>query len=156
QGDVGINVLNSPGTEVANNTIILNGDYPNAIEYRFANTTGVKILYNLTDAAITSRDGATATVTGNITNAQASWFVNPSIGDLHLTPAATAAIGHAQTLPEVSLDYDGQTRTGSTTDVGADLYQSGSPGDTQPPTVTISVPTAGSTVSGTVTVSATA
>ena len=30
-----------------------NGDYVNAVEYRFTNTTGVQILYNLTDAAIT-------------------------------------------------------------------------------------------------------
>ncbi len=57
-GDVAIGVWNSPNTEVAYNTVILNGDYVNAVEYRFATTTGVKILYNLTDAAIAQRDGA--------------------------------------------------------------------------------------------------
>src|SRR5207249_2896853 len=67
-GDVAIGVWNSPNTEVANNTVKINGDYANALEYRFSTTTGVKILYNLTDAAIVSRDGATATVTGNVTN----------------------------------------------------------------------------------------
>jgi membrane-bound lytic murein transglycosylase B len=53
-----------------------------------------------------SRDGPTATVTGNVTNATSSWFVNEGIGDLHLTAAATGAIGKGQYLPEVSTDYD--------------------------------------------------
>jgi PKD repeat protein len=121
-GDVAIGVFNSANTEVSYNTIIINGDYVNAIEYRFTPTAGVKILYNLTDAAITSRDGATATVTGNVTRgAQSSWFVNESIGDLHLTAAASGAIGQGVYLPEVSTDYDGQARPSSgPTDVGAD------------------------------------
>ena len=59
-GDVAIGIWSSPGTEVANNTVKLNGNYSNAIEYRFASTTGVKVLYNLTDAAIVSRDGTAA------------------------------------------------------------------------------------------------
>jgi PKD repeat protein len=98
-GDVAIGVWNSPGTEVAFNTIILSGDYVNAIEYRFSTTTNVKILYNLTDSAITARDGATGTVSGNITTAQQSWFVNPSVGDLHLTAAATPGIATPSTWP---------------------------------------------------------
>jgi hypothetical protein len=119
-GDVAIGVWNSPNTEVAYNSVILNGDFGNAIEYRFSTTTGVKLLYNLTDAAITSRDGATGTVTGNVTNAQLSWFVNESIGDLHLTGAATGAIGHGVFLAEVPTDYSGRSRpSGSPTDVGA-------------------------------------
>jgi hypothetical protein len=124
-GDVSIGVWNSPGTEVAYNTIILNGDYVNAIEYRFSTTTGVNILYNLTDSAITERDGATATVTGNVTSGvQSSWFVNESVGNLHLTAAATGAIGKGKYLPEVSTDYDGQARPSTgPTDVGADEYE---------------------------------
>jgi PKD repeat protein len=123
-GDVGIEVWNSPNTEVAYNTVILNGDYPNAVEYRFATTTGVKILYNLTDSAITQRDGASATVTGNVTSGvSSSWFVNEAIGDLHLTSKATGAIGKGTFLPEVSTDYDGQARpSNGPTDVGADQH----------------------------------
>jgi hypothetical protein len=122
-GDVAIGVWNSPNTEVAYNTVVLNGDYVHAVEYRFATTTGVKILYNLTDEAIVSRDGATATVTGNVTNALASWFFNESVGDLHLTAAATAAIGHGVYLPEAATDYNGQSRPATKpTDVGADEY----------------------------------
>jgi hypothetical protein len=122
-GDVSIGVWNSPNTEVAYNTVILNGDYINAVEYRFSTTTGVKLLYNLTDAAITSRDSANGTVTGNVTNAQSSWFVNESIGNLNLTSAATAAIGHGVYLSEVPTDYGGQTRPSvGPTDVGAAQY----------------------------------
>jgi PKD repeat protein len=154
-GDVAIGVWNSPGTVVADNTVILNGDYVNAVEYRFATTTGVQILYNLTDAAITQRNGATATVTGNITNAQASWFVNESVGNLHLTAAAISAIGHGGSVAQVSTDYDGQPRpTGSAPDVGADQYTATT--DTTPPTVSVTAPAGGATVSGTVTVTASA
>src|SRR5205823_12285923 len=71
-GDVAIGVWNSAATQVLHNTIKINGNYPNAIEYRFTATTGVLIENNLTDAAIVSRDGATATVAGNVTNAQDS------------------------------------------------------------------------------------
>jgi PKD repeat protein len=138
-GDVAIAVWNSPGSEVANNTVILSGDYANAVEYRFATTTGVKILYNLTDAPVTARDGATGTVTGNVTSgAQASWFVNKAAGDLHLTSAATGAIGKGQALTEDRTDYDGQARPSSgAADVGADQYQAAAP---TPPRVTAVTP----------------
>src|SRR5262249_37324790 len=127
------------------------------IEYRFTVTTGVKILYNLTDAAITARDGAVATVTGNITNAQKSWFVNATTGDLHLTSSATAAIGKALFLTAASTDYDRPPRSSGATDVGADQYQAGtSPGDTQAPSVSVTSPSNNAIVSGTITVTATA
>jgi hypothetical protein len=116
--------------------VILNGDYPNAIEYRFAVTAGVQILYNLTDAAIVSRDGATGTVAGNVQGAQPSWFVNEGIGDLHLT-AAAGAIGQASYLPEVSTDYDGDPRPpDGPTDVGADEYE-GLPGPALPSVLSV-------------------
>jgi PKD repeat protein len=143
-GDVAIGVWNSPNTEVAYNTVVLNGDYVNAIEYRFSTTTGVKILYNLTDAAITQRDGASAAVTGNVTNAQASWFVNESIGNLSLTAQATPAIGHGVYLSEVSTDYFGNPRPStSAPDVGADQYTAAS--SAPAPTVTAVTPANGAT-----------
>jgi hypothetical protein len=119
-GDVGISVRNSPNTEVAYNTIIINGEYPNAIEYRFTTTTGVKILYNLTDAAITQRDGASASITGNVTAVQSTWFVDESMGNLNLTSAGMAALDHGVFLPEVPLDYNDQQRpSAGPTDIGA-------------------------------------
>jgi hypothetical protein len=64
-GDAAIGVNDSPDTKVLHNTIVISGTYPNAIEYRFADTTGVTVANNLTDAAIRARDGATANLVGN-------------------------------------------------------------------------------------------
>ena len=122
-GDVGITINNSAGTKVLNNTIILSGTYPNAIEYRFPATTGVEIRYNLTDAAVQARDGATGTVSNNVTSAQPAWFGNLSVGDLHLTSAATPAIDHALVHPDVTTDYDNERRPiGPAPDIGADEF----------------------------------
>ncbi len=63
--DTGIVLENSPGTVIRDNTILLYSGYPNAIEYRFTSTHGVIIEGNTVNKRITSRDGATATVTAN-------------------------------------------------------------------------------------------
>jgi hypothetical protein len=130
-GDVGIGVASSPGTKVLNNTVIMSGTYPSAIEYRFANTVGVEVVNNLSDTGIQSRDGASAQVSNNLTNAQTSWFANTASGDLHILPVATTAIDRALPHPDVVTDYDGQIRLlGSAPDIGADEF---SATDTQPP-----------------------
>ena len=122
-GDVAISAESSPGVKILNNTVLLNGTYPNAIEYRFATTTNVLIEANLTDSAIRARDGATGTVVGNVTTAPAAWFVNAAAGDLHLTAAATGAIDQAPVLADVPDDYDGNRRPiGPSSDIGAHEY----------------------------------
>jgi hypothetical protein len=122
--DAGISVWDSPATEVLHNTVIQNGSYPNAIEYRFPGTTGVVIANNLTDGAIAQRDGASGTLAGNLTNATPAFFVDPSIGDLHLAATAGAAIDQGVNIADCPLDWDGQTRpVGSARDVGADEYR---------------------------------
>ncbi|MEP7702664.1 right-handed parallel beta-helix repeat-containing protein [Paraglaciecola sp. 25GB23A] len=63
--DAGIIIEESPNTLVKNNKILLLHDYPNAIEYRFSNTTNVTISENLTNKAIRRRNGAQATVNNN-------------------------------------------------------------------------------------------
>jgi hypothetical protein len=136
-GDVGITVVDSPGTKILNNTIILSGTYKAAIEYRYPNTAGVVIMNNLMDAAIWQRDGATAQVSHNVTNAAPGNFVNLSAGDLHLLPTATAAIDRGVSTPDVVTDWDGQSRNaGAAPDLGADEYHA--PPPTAPPTFTIS------------------
>ena len=120
-GDVGIAVFDSPGTKVVHNTIRFNGAYPNAIEYRFADTTGVVIANNLTDAAITARDGAAASLAGNVTSATAADFVAPAAGDLHLTATATRALDKVTAHADAGTDWDGNARpSGTLADVGAD------------------------------------
>ena len=122
--DVAIAVFDSPQTQVYFNTILMNGGYPNAIEYRFSRTIGIDIKNNLTDANIVSRDGASGTVSNNIVNATLNMFVNPASGDLHLKPTASAAIDTGTTV-SVTDDLDGQSRAGGNApDIGADEYNS--------------------------------
>jgi len=85
-GDAAIGVFDSPNTQVLHNTILVSGTYPSPIEYRFSDTAGVLIANNLLDGAILARDGARATVAGNVVTASAALFVNASAGDLHLKP----------------------------------------------------------------------
>ena len=109
-GDVGIQVADSPGTEVLNNTVLLSGTYGAAIEYRYQDTTGLLIANNLIDSAILARDGAAATLTGNLTEATAEMFVNAAAGDLHLNPSALSAINQGTAVAEVVTDWDGESR----------------------------------------------
>ncbi len=119
--DAGISLWDSPDTKVYHNTVIQNGTYPDAIEYRFPSTTGVQIVNNLTDGNITARDGADATVLSNITDADSSMFLNAAAGDLHLLPTAIRAIGQGSELDEVTVDWDGDPRPSPVGwDIGAD------------------------------------
>jgi len=118
--DVGIGLENSSDTMVYNNTVFT-PNYMNSIEYRFARTRGGAILNNLTNAAITSRDGGSATVQKNVTNAQAAWFVNPTLGNLHLASALPTVVDQGQTLTDVMEDIDCEARPqGRAYDIGAD------------------------------------
>jgi hypothetical protein len=120
-GDVGIHIADSPDTQVLNNTVILSGTYQAAIEYRYTGTTGAVIANNLVDGAIRSRDGATATLTANVVNANPSMFVNPASGDLHLLPNAAMAIDRGVPVGNAETDWDGDVRpSGAGVDVGAD------------------------------------
>jgi hypothetical protein len=103
--DAPIGIFDSPGTQVLHNTVLIAGTYQSAIEYRFAGSSNLIIKRNLVDAAISARDGASATVSGNVTNATAAMFVDAASGDLHLKATATTAIDRiaASNLIEVVL-----------------------------------------------------
>jgi hypothetical protein len=120
-GDAGIIVFASPQTIVAHNTILLSGTYGAALEYRFTQTTDAQIVNNLADASIVSRDGGSASVSGNYTQAPPSLFVNPGGGDLHLVEGAAFAIDRGVSYAAVAVDWDGEPRPGgSAPDIGAD------------------------------------
>lgn len=120
-GDVGIMLTNSPGTVVAHNTVLLSGTYPNGIEYRYPGTTGATLVNNLTDAAITARDGGMAWLDHNVEHATGPLVVSPQTGDAHLSARATAAIDRGVPTEAASDDWDGQRRPqGAAPDVGAD------------------------------------
>jgi hypothetical protein len=121
--DVSIGVFDSPGTQVVHNTILTLDGYPNAIEYRFPGTTGVTIANNLLNRAVTAREGASATLEGNVGAADAAMFVNAAQGDLHLAAGATAAIDRAKVREGASVDWDGGPRpVGPAADAGADEF----------------------------------
>ena len=91
------------------NTILASGTYPSLIEYRFPHTTGVLIANNLLDGAILARDGASATLSGNVDVARRRRCSSiPRAGDLHLAPAATTAIDRVAALANATTDWDGQ------------------------------------------------
>jgi hypothetical protein len=122
-GDVGISVNDSPDTQVLNNTVYQSGTYGTSIEYRFTITTGVLIANNLVDGVILDRNVATAVLEHNYTGAPAAMFVNAPGGNLHLVSAAIGAIDQGVTLPNVTLDIDGNPRpVGVAYDIGANEY----------------------------------
>jgi PKD repeat protein len=131
--DAGISLWDSPDTRVYHNTVIQNGTYAAAIEYRFPGTTGVEIVNNLTDGTILRRDNAQGVVHTNYTQATADFFVNAAAADLHLAPTATLAIDQGAAVPTVTVDWDGDARPfGAAADLGADERRPTS--TNQPPT----------------------
>ena len=121
--DVGIGLESADSVKVYNNTIFLNHSYPNAIEYRFTTTKGGIIKNNLTNKAITSRNGGTADVSNNVTDAVANWFVNTSNGDLHLASALDGLVESGVEIAGLTDDFDKDLRPiGDKIDIGADEY----------------------------------
>lgn len=121
--DTGIALIESPGTQVYNNTIVMEDGFPWAIEYRFASTTGVLVANNLTNKPIVSRNGASGIVSRNVTSAVGSWFVSASSGDLHLASAVRSVKGGGQAIPGLIDDFDGRPRPpGAGADIGADQF----------------------------------
>jgi chitodextrinase len=128
KGDTGISLNKARNAKVYNNTIILNNTFPWTIEYRYATHNGDicgDIRYNLTDGPILSRDGGTANLASNITDAAPDWFVDSANGDLHLSAHASDAINKVPFIDDVADDIDAHTRPfGSLADIGADEYES--------------------------------
>jgi hypothetical protein len=121
--DAGIALTESPGTRVYNNTVVMDNSFPRAIEYRFASTTGVLIVNNLTNKPIASRNGASGVVSNNVTNALRSWFVDPANGDLRLASPIGSVVAAGQAVPGLGDDFDGRPRpAGAKIDIGAHQF----------------------------------
>lgn len=119
--DVGISLESAADAEIYNNTVFLNHDYPNAIEYRFAATSGGIIQNNLCNRAISSRDSGMAILSHNISDALASWFVNIAEGNLHLREPVAGIVDSGAVIPDLTNDFDGEPRSFNPgPDIGAD------------------------------------
>lgn len=119
--DVGIALETCTDVQVYNNTIFFENSYPNAIEYRFEATKGIYIANNLTNKTIRQRDGASATVTSNITDAKAEWFRSAASGDLHLS-SQVQSVQTGLAITGLDKDIDGEIRPAVNIDIGADQF----------------------------------
>ncbi len=117
--DVGISLENASSAKVYNNSVYTE-KYFNSIEYRFSGTTGASIINNVTNKNISKRDGGSASMANNATDAQSSWFENAGSGDLHLASAISSVVDQGQTLSDVAIDYDTDVRPSGSYDIGAD------------------------------------
>jgi hypothetical protein len=119
--DVGIVIERAHDTRVEHNTVYYASPdaYANAIEFRWSSTANVTLANNLTNGRVQPRDGATATLEGNVTDAEASDFVDAARGDLHLARCDLDGIAGAGASSAVSDDVDGEPRD-TPPDVGAD------------------------------------
>ena len=120
--DAMIIIWDSPQTKVFHNSILTNLNQRLAIEFRF-NTTGSDAQNNLSDADIGSRNGASFTLSNNLTNANSAMFINPTSGDLHLQATATSAIDQVVAPVDAMRDFDDELRPdGVEADIGADEF----------------------------------
>jgi len=120
--DVGIGLENATNVAVYNNTIYFENSYPNAIEYRFSNTSAL-ITNNLTNKLIQSRDGGNASLETNYTTASAAYFNDLDNFDLHLVGNIDTVIDTGVALVDLIDDFDGDSRPqGNGIDIGADEY----------------------------------
>ncbi len=123
--DVGIGLVRSVNAKVLHNTVYSPGGATNwSIEARFSETTGCRIMNNLTDETIWgNRDGASSTLTANFTGAEASHFVNAAGGALHLASGSDSRIvDAAQSTPDRTADIECEAVVDSLPDIGADEY----------------------------------
>ncbi len=118
--DVGIGLENAANTSVYNNTLYTE-NYANSIECRFAGSSGITIINNLTSQAITERDGGSARLDSNYTQATEKLFVDAASGDLHLAGNTDGIVDSGSMLTDVSVDIDCESRPGGAAyDIGAD------------------------------------
>ncbi len=118
--DTGIGLEQARGTVAVHNTVAAT-DSPlsSSIEWRFGNTSA-EIYNNLTSDRLLPRDGAQATLDGNLDYCPLSWFTDVAAGDLHLAASAGAIDAGTPLNPGLAdTDVDLEIRDAEP-DVGAD------------------------------------
>ncbi len=131
--DCGVCLEQACSASVVHNSVVSSQAPFSSIEWRFGDTS-LDLINNLVSHNLRERDGATASLAGNLENAPLSLFADPGAGDLHLKSSASQAIDQGASLPAAAAadDFDGDPRPiGSARDIGADEF-----GVPAPPAVT--------------------
>ena len=118
--DTGIAVTQAYGAIIVHNSVASTSPPFTSIEWRFPNSV-VEVSNNVVTKNLLQRDGAAATLGGNIEYAPLNWFTDVTAGDLHLTANATSAVDAGISLAAglCEWDIDGRARDAEP-DVGAD------------------------------------
>jgi chitodextrinase len=122
--DVAIDIQDTPNVQIDNNTswIAASGYYTN-IELRGAASVNILVRNNLVNKGISNINASSPTFTSNITNAQASWFVDVD-SDLHLASSVASVVDQGLQISGLTDDIDGDSRPqGGGIDIGADEYE---------------------------------
>ncbi len=116
--DVAIIVERGVDTSVLFNTVYYAHEdaYANSIEIRWGETSNVEVWGNFTTGAIRMRDGAEATLQGNVSDAESTEFRDAGSDDFRWADCAGAE--SASPHPDVLVDFEGDAR-GDPSTVGA-------------------------------------
>lgn len=116
----------SPNSKIFHNTIWSDDLYYAPIEVRYTTTTNVEVFNNLlSDGIIAERENPTVTTQNNILNAEKSWFVDWSVGNLRVVDGITQVIDQVVPLADCKEDFDGKSRPTTGADIGAFEYGDG-------------------------------
>ena len=121
--DAGIAIEQARVVAVVHDTVASTSAPFSSIEWRFPDTL-VNVANDLVSHNLRARDGAQATLAGNLEAAPLAWFADVAAGDLHLAGAALPPVGGGTPLPPslAGDDFDGQPRDAEP-DVGADEWR---------------------------------
>ena len=125
--ECGICLEQACGAKVFHNSVVSTGPPFSSIEWRFANTNA-EIINNLASHNLRERNGATATLSHNLTDAQLSLFVDGAGGNLHLAAGANLAIDQGLPIAAgMSADDIDSAPRDANPDLGADEYPANLP-----------------------------
>jgi len=117
--DKGIELVWLDNVKVYNNTVYCPNPQRRAIHY-FQRINRLHLANNLVRGRMEGEGDVI--LENNVVGLLDDYFVDPEKGDLHLTEAATLALGKGIALPLVQDDIDGEER-GEHPDVGADEHR---------------------------------
>jgi len=96
--DTGIYLCNARDVDVNQNTVFIDSNYPNAIEYRFDQSRDITIQNNITNKQIVSRDGGNARILENKVDIKHHWLVDIEKAALIFQDSPN---GHSQVNPVI-------------------------------------------------------